>query len=80
MFYFKRICILIAQLLQVDPKNCLAFEDSYNGALSASRAGMRLVACPDPRLDKAPFYKLTPIVVNILEETKDVEELREIFA
>jgi sugar-phosphatase len=36
-----------ARKLGVDPVNCLAFEDSFNGAISAKAARMKLVAVPD---------------------------------
>jgi len=38
-----------SKFLKIDPKNCIAFEDSYNGLLSAKNAGMRTVAVPDPK-------------------------------
>jgi beta-phosphoglucomutase-like phosphatase (HAD superfamily) len=55
-------------LLQVAPEHCLVFEDAFNGVLSASRAGMHVVACPDNRLDKGQFLALTPYVISSLEE------------
>ena len=36
-----------AKKLGIDPVNCLAFEDSFNGAISAKAARMKLVAVPD---------------------------------
>lgn len=39
--------LLAARLLGVDPKRCLAFEDSEAGAESAHRAGMTVVQVPD---------------------------------
>jgi sugar-phosphatase len=36
-----------ARKLGVDPGNCLAFEDSFNGAISAKAARMKLVTVPD---------------------------------
>jgi sugar-phosphatase len=36
-----------AKKLGVDPVNCLAFEDSFNGAISAKAARMKLVTIPD---------------------------------
>jgi mannitol-1-/sugar-/sorbitol-6-/2-deoxyglucose-6-phosphatase len=34
--------------LGVDPVECLAVEDSFNGAISAKAARMRVVAVPEP--------------------------------
>jgi mannitol-1-/sugar-/sorbitol-6-/2-deoxyglucose-6-phosphatase len=36
-----------ARKLSVDPINCLAFEDSFNGAISAKAARMKLIAVPE---------------------------------
>ncbi len=37
----------VARDLGVDPHFCLAVEDSYNGVLSAYRAGMKVIMIPD---------------------------------
>src|SRR5437868_9569238 len=37
-----------ASQLGVEPRRCAAVEDSTNGLLSARRAGMRVVAIPNP--------------------------------
>ena len=37
-----------AAKLGVDPTGCLAVEDSFNGAVSAKAARMRVVAVPEP--------------------------------
>jgi HAD superfamily hydrolase (TIGR01509 family) len=42
------IYLSTAKMLDVEPRNCIAFEDSYNGILSAKQAGMRTIAVPDP--------------------------------
>ena len=36
-----------AHKLGIEPVHCLAFEDSFNGAISAKAARMKLVAVPD---------------------------------
>jgi mannitol-1-/sugar-/sorbitol-6-/2-deoxyglucose-6-phosphatase len=36
-----------ANKMGIEPVNCLAFEDSFNGAISAKAARMKLVAVPD---------------------------------
>jgi HAD superfamily hydrolase (TIGR01509 family) len=38
----------VARRIGVDPHGCAAVEDSTNGILAASRAGMRVVAVPRP--------------------------------
>jgi HAD superfamily hydrolase (TIGR01509 family) len=38
-----------ARLLELPPEDCAAVEDSENGILSARRAGMRVIAIPNPR-------------------------------
>jgi sugar-phosphatase len=38
-----------ARRLGVEPVHCLAFEDSFNGAISAKAARMKLVAVPDTK-------------------------------
>ncbi|SDI56829.1 HAD family hydrolase [Nonomuraea jiangxiensis] len=43
-----------ARRLEVDPRECVAVEDSSNGLRSAHAAGMRVVAVPHPRYPPAP--------------------------
>ncbi len=38
-----------ARRLGIEPVHCLAFEDSFNGAISAKAARMKLVAVPDKK-------------------------------
>jgi mannitol-1-/sugar-/sorbitol-6-/2-deoxyglucose-6-phosphatase len=38
-----------ARKLEIEPVKCLAFEDSFNGAISAKAARMKLVAVPDKK-------------------------------
>ncbi len=45
-----------AQRLGVDPLGCLAVEDSFNGALSAKAARMRVVAVPEPAAIDSPRW------------------------
>lgn len=53
------IYLIAAHRLGVEPRHCLAFEDSLSGVQSAKRAGMHVCACPDIRLDLAPFREET---------------------
>ncbi|MCK2214875.1 HAD family phosphatase [Actinomadura sp. ATCC 31491] len=43
-----------ARRMQVDPRGCVAVEDSSNGLRSAHAAGMRVIAVPHPRYPPAP--------------------------
>jgi HAD superfamily hydrolase (TIGR01509 family) len=43
-----------ARRLGVDPRGCVAVEDSSNGLRSAHAAGMRVIAVPHPRYPPAP--------------------------
>jgi HAD superfamily hydrolase (TIGR01509 family) len=42
------------QRLRLDPRRCVAVEDSTNGVLSASAAGLRVVAIPNREFPPAP--------------------------
>lgn len=56
-----------AELLGVDPKNCLALEDSANGSRSAVAAGMTCFAVPDlSHTNAARFADITPHVFEDL--------------
>jgi HAD superfamily hydrolase (TIGR01509 family) len=43
-----------ARRLGAAPKKCVCLEDSGNGILSGARAGMKVIAVPDPRFPPAP--------------------------
>jgi sugar-phosphatase len=45
-----------AAKLGVDPAGCLAVEDSFNGAISAKAARMRVVAVPEPDAFDSPRW------------------------
>lgn len=42
--YIYQIC---AQMLEVDPSQCLVFEDSHAGVIAAKSAGMNVIAIPN---------------------------------
>ncbi len=45
-----------AAKLGADPSGCLALEDSFNGAISAKAARMRVVAVPEPAVLHSPRW------------------------
>ncbi|NUW45934.1 HAD family phosphatase [Nonomuraea rhodomycinica] len=57
-----------AARLGVDPRACVAVEDSSNGLRSAYAAGMRVVAVPHPRYPPAPdALELAWLVIDDLD-------------
>ena len=40
----------------MDPTACLAVEDSFNGAIAAKAARMRVVAVPEPAAQASPRW------------------------
>lgn len=64
-----------AQLLGVEPKDCVAFEDSISGILSAEAAGTKAVGIPN-------VMRIPAIENRILWETlegKTIKDLRKLF-
>lgn len=58
------IFLLCAELLNVRPGNCLAFEDSPNGIEAAIKAGMQVVAINSPWVNKQDLSAAHVIVDN----------------
>jgi len=55
-----------AEILGVDPRDCIAIEDSGTGALAASRAGMTVVAVPTPWTADQDF-SMADVVLDSLQ-------------
>ncbi len=55
-----------AAKLGVDPTRCLAVEDSFNGAVAAKAARMRVVAVPEPDAFDSPRWGLCDAVLPSL--------------
>jgi pseudouridine-5'-monophosphatase len=63
------IFLLAARDLGADPRSCMAFEDSANGVLAATRAGMRTIAIVNPVYGFDPhLFSSAERVVSSLEE------------
>jgi HAD superfamily hydrolase (TIGR01509 family) len=59
-----------AELLKVDPSNCLALEDSHNGVRAAAAAGMATIMIPDLL---HPNPEITSLCVGVFPSLKDVQ-------
>ncbi len=60
------VFLAAARQLGVDPRTCLAFEDSPPGVESAHRAGMRVVAVPDTEHRGHPGFDVADVVLESL--------------
>jgi pseudouridine 5'-phosphatase len=56
-----------AQRIGADPARTLAFEDSPFGVQAAVAAGMRVIAVPDPAMDRARYSSATQILGGLPE-------------
>ncbi len=63
------VYLTTANKLKIDPKLCLALEDSLNGVKAAKAAGMKCIAIPDLRFNRAKdFEAIADLVVVSLKE------------
>lgn len=63
------IYLTAAKELGLDPRDCVAMEDSLIGLMAAKAAGMFTICIPDPRLDLSDVKALGPdIIVSSLDE------------
>jgi sugar-phosphatase len=60
-----------ANKLSIDPVNCLAFEDSFNGAIAAKAARMKLVTVPDPHDFASTRFDFADLKLPSLKEFKE---------
>jgi beta-phosphoglucomutase-like phosphatase (HAD superfamily) len=57
-----------AAKLGADPTGCLALEDSFNGAISAKAARMRVVVVPEPTSLESPRWGFCDAVLPSLTD------------
>ena len=65
------IYLSAAKFLGVNADECVAFEDSYNGLLSAKSAGMRTVAIPAPEHFNDEKFLIASMKLHSLAEMND---------
>lgn len=51
----------------VEPSNCLVFEDAPLGVAAAKTSGMHVVMVPDPRLDVSHHKGADQVLTSLLE-------------
>jgi HAD superfamily hydrolase (TIGR01509 family) len=64
------IFLRAAELLFVDPKHCVVFEDSPSGVTAGVRAEMHTVAVPDSRMLHSPAFSHATNVLPSLKHFK----------
>lgn len=69
------VFLYAASLLDVKPENCIAFEDTKNGSLSASSAGMYTIGFENPDYPKQDLSAADEIITDFnqvnIKELKD---------
>ena len=60
-----------ARKLGINPVNCLAFEDSFNGAISAKAARMKLVTVPDSHDFSSTRFDFADLKIFSLTDFKE---------
>jgi beta-phosphoglucomutase-like phosphatase (HAD superfamily) len=64
--------LLAAERLSIDPADCLALEDSYNGVRAASAAGMMTVMVPDLLHASDEMLGLCARIADSLHDVRDL--------
>lgn len=62
-----------AKKLNMNPLNCLAFEDSIHGVISAKAARIKVVAVPEKSRYKLPEYAVANLKISNLKEFGEKE-------
>lgn len=63
-----QVYIDCARMLNVQPMECVCFEDSFNGMIAAKAARMKCVAIPDPRFFRQLRWQAADLVIGKLTE------------
>ncbi|MFC6686356.1 HAD family hydrolase [Jhaorihella thermophila] len=72
------VYLLALERLGLDPADCLAFEDSRNGLLSARAAGLRCIVSPGPYTADQDFAE-AGAVLDCFSEVSTIDRLRALF-
>ncbi len=62
------VYLTTAAELGIDPRSCLAVEDSFNGALAAKAARMRVAVVPEPASLESPRWGFCDRLLSSLED------------
>lgn len=67
------IYLVGAKYLNLNPSECIVFEDSLSGCISGKKAGMTVIAVPDPKMDTTPFKEYADEILGSLLEFDPVK-------
>ena len=70
------VFLKVAEKLNVDPKNCLVFEDSPVGAKAAENAGMKAIILTTTH--KTAEFENYPTLIKCIGDYKEIDILREL--
>ena len=62
------VFLTTAKLLDVEPEECLVFEDAPSGVLAAKSARMKCIAVPEPDVKDNKFIQTADHILDSLEE------------
>lgn len=68
------VCINTANAINVDPKDCLVIEDSFNGMLAGLSAQMKVLVIPEKSHEFNPKLKLADYLLSSLKEVSQIIE------